>query len=123
MILERKAMSNPTEELKPCPHPSRQLEDYHDGAVICNQCGCVVEQYGKPIENPQPLFPIPQNTRADDWLPIEDAPKDGTEFLAWNGHCRKVTHWNEARGKFIGFECLVAPTHFRHLPQPPKEEG
>ena len=39
-----------------CEHPENKRRDYHDGAVICDECGCVIEQYGKPIENPTPLF-------------------------------------------------------------------
>ena len=120
-------MSNPTEELKPCPACAAKAAHQEEVAYSVDSSyeyiGCTECSMRVIIWRGLALAITEWNTRADDWQPIEDAPKDGTEFLAWNGHCRKVTHWNEARGKFIGFECLVAPTHFRHLPQPPKEEG
>ena len=38
-----------------CDHPKDEREDYHDCSVVCNKCGCVIEQYGKEINPPSPL--------------------------------------------------------------------
>lgn len=64
------------------------------------------------------------------WKPIEEAPKDGTPFLAWNGCWRGVamyyepsypddTPWVGETTEFIE----PPPTHFMPLPPPPKKEG
>lgn len=39
-----------------CEHPKSQQYAYYDGATVCNECGCVIAQYGKPID-PYSLSP------------------------------------------------------------------
>lgn len=73
-----------------------------------------------------------------DWQPIETAPRDGTEILAWDGEDRIVTHWCKFRDGFgdpyegwihpnIGElgPSLAMPTHWQTLaaaPVAPKQE-
>lgn len=69
------------------------------------------------------------------WLPIESAPRDGTEVLLalWdgnnprNGRVLSVGHWHEGmwhndcpRDKTTE---LYPPTHWQPLPAPPEEHG
>ena len=74
--------------------------------------------------------PSAPESRETDWRPIEEAPRDGTPFLAWNGHWRGVAMYFEARYEgdiewvdeqtnYIEPE----PTHWMPLPPPPKKEG
>lgn len=61
-----------------------------------------------------------------DWQPIEAAPRDGTTFLAFNGHWRGVARywealypddpiWVDEHSEFIE----PPPTHWMPLPAPP----
>lgn len=61
------------------------------------------------------------------WQPIETAPKDGTPFLAWNGHWRGVAMYFEARyeedPEWVDEQTNYIepePTHWMPLPTPPK---
>lgn len=36
-----------------CEH--KNIKSYHDDSVICNDCNCVIEQFGEKIDNPVPL--------------------------------------------------------------------
>lgn len=65
------------------------------------------------------------------WLPIEEAPKDGTHILCYvpyGGGFITETWWQEDKGHKEGvivryWYCEggeYCPTHFRPLPQPPK---
>ena len=65
------------------------------------------------------------NTRADQWQPIETAPKDGTLFLAYEkGEEMAVMEWSRRCNSFRvcadteWFSCLH-PTHWMPLPVPP----
>lgn len=51
-----------------------------------------------------------------DWHPIDTAPKDGTEFLAYGDGVRRVSWWTP--GWFHGF-WTKAPTYWMPLPDPP----
>lgn len=78
------------------------------------------------------------NTRADDWRPIETAPKDGRALLAWNGNPLNyvwMVCWAEEGGWFIpscgrdgqthgGYfnSPQFSPTHWKPLPEPPQEK-
>lgn len=39
-----------------CEHPQDQVRGYHDSSLLCHKCNCIIEQYGKKIEPPTPLF-------------------------------------------------------------------
>ncbi len=67
---------------------------------------------------------------AEGWLPVDDAAKDGKEWLVCNsrGHRRVAcwTHWKGVGGKMTwlwadGDRKLTDITHYRPLPAPPTE--
>lgn len=78
-------------------------------------------QQGSVEENPDGLGEF---VRLADiaWQPIETAPKDGTEILAWDGDDRKILRW--ALGRWDDWDempsALGKPTHWMPLPEPPK---
>lgn len=39
-----------------CKHPEAHRSDWHDGAVLCEACDCLIAQDGKAIEPPILLF-------------------------------------------------------------------
>jgi len=41
------------------------------------------------------------NTRTSQWQPIESAPKDGTEILAWDGQGQATIHWSDGRWSLV----------------------
>ena len=41
--------------IKTCTHPASQRRQYHDCTVVCGACNCVIEQFGKPLDEPCPL--------------------------------------------------------------------
>ena len=56
----------------------------------------------------------------DNWQPIETAPKDGTEILAWDGIEHKIARWDEPSGWFLSDWMRCYPTHWQPLPAPPE---
>ena len=65
---------------------------------------------------------IPLYTEAV-WMPIESAPKNGRDMLAFDGSLVRLAFWDDARGgvwsKWPGRESIDA-THWMPLPAPPK---
>ena len=57
--------------------------------------------------------------RSSAWRPISEAPRDGTEILAYRDGFRRVSWWT--KGWFHAF-IDKAPTHFQPLPTPPEGE-
>lgn len=68
--------------------------------------------------------------QVEGWRPIESAPKDGTEVLAWgvtalNGQRyapgREVAWWNADEGEWDTRDPCIdfSPTHWQSLPEPP----
>lgn len=61
----------------------------------------------------------------DEWRPIEEAPKDGTELLLYADGKIAIAYWNKYMGWMSPEDNLEAhiandaPTHFRPLPAPP----
>ena len=61
-----------------------------------------------------------------DWQLIETAPRDGTEFLAWDGSGYHVVYSHEfelSNGNHAWFngDVYVKPTHWQPLPDPPEK--
>jgi len=64
---------------------------------------------------------------SDGWQPIETAPRDGTEILAWfppnrqaPTGARTIVQWHHGDWYSPFF---IAPTMWQPLPAPPKEDG
>jgi hypothetical protein len=57
-----------------------------------------------------------------EWQPIETAPKDGTEFLAFQpGWELDFAWWDQARGMWMDRHGdQTVPTHWIPLPPPPE---
>jgi hypothetical protein len=65
---------------------------------------------------------------AQAWQPIETAPKDGTEVLAWRGGRRGIVRWHENSSYWDEWHrptahCRVEPTHWMPLPLTPAKEA
>ena len=114
-----------TDKLKPCPCCySTDIVDWskntdHFYGCECQKCGLTA----KSAEA--------WNTRADDWQPIETAPKDEWILIATPQHDAGMTTsmwdsevewWMIDDGKNPELWLRGdAPTHWKPLPQPPKE--
>lgn len=97
----------------------------------CETCGALVFD-NAPEAEPHCLpcmaaLNHPQPGPNDAWQPIETAPKDGTEFLAWvhtaaGGRVATVQwldgQWVESYD-LAGWMPEYGPTHWRPLPDPP----
>lgn len=43
-----------------CTHPKEALKHWHDSAVLCTDCKCIISQYGEVFDKPYPLYePFP----------------------------------------------------------------
>ena len=61
-----------------------------------------------------------------DWQPIETAPRDGSQFLAWDGVCIENIKWRNGMWQTSWahdekYSMNGAPTHWMPLPQPPED--
>jgi hypothetical protein len=68
------------------------------------------------------------------WRPISEAPRDGTEFLGWNGINSHIWWWNSDQYASKPRPCFTRayartlrdrarqPTHYQPLPAPPPKE-
>lgn len=120
----------PTEELKPCPFcgMTGPLERVSVGDTE------IIERDRCQMSGPHVRSALPHevtkhwNTRDDDWQPIEKAPKDGTLVDLWSQGMRWPSCYLDGQDDDMFWRCdwhdehPENPTHFRHLPQPPKED-
>jgi hypothetical protein len=42
-----------------CQHPADKQQPYHDGAVICTACNCIISQFGNKFNPPVKLSQMP----------------------------------------------------------------
>jgi hypothetical protein len=42
-----------------CQHPAEKQQPYHDGAVVCTACNCIISQYGNKFNPPVKLSMMP----------------------------------------------------------------
>ena len=58
------------------------------------------------------------------WQPISTAPRDGSEYLAYNGKQYCICHWSDMKWANPEAQPMVFPmndaTHWMPLPSPPK---
>ena len=52
-IFYRQVKNPDYEAYKNCPHIN--TSNFHDGAIICDDCTCIISQFGELIENPEPV--------------------------------------------------------------------
>jgi len=133
-------------ELKPCPAGHKEVTIWMDESqfaktsyvVFCH--GTPVEPCGWRVKRDTEAEAIKAwNTRADDWQPIETAPKDGTIILVAVDVPGLVRMVRWASGGMYGVGCwanfpqrgnggigpivlMVPPTRWQPLPQPPQEK-
>ena len=127
-------MTTPT--ILPCPFCGSEasLEDKRLLWVVrCSGCGaCVLGDRAPEPEQELPESywePLRQSAvdcwnQRSAWQPIETAPRDGTEILAWDGIGMKFAWRYEDRWIYdIEMESpyltLWHPTHWQPLPSPP----
>ena len=64
---------------------------------------------------------------ANGWMPIETAPKDGTQILTFSPHGTVICEWLPAgyfrEGDAACWFPIVNPTHWQPLPEPPVERS
>jgi hypothetical protein len=56
--LESENQPEKTKEI--CTHPTHQHESYHDGAIVCKKCNCIISQNGKTFDKPVRLSMFPE---------------------------------------------------------------
>jgi hypothetical protein len=63
------------------------------------------------------------NRRADDWQPIETAPRDGTEVMLWDGYWRVPMYWSSKAEEWTDGDIIIPSeyTYWRPLPKGPGE--
>lgn len=122
-----------TTALLPCPFcgGSAEFVPYKsDGLTLkCTALGCVQRnqrtlRYG--IDSLRASMTKHWNTRAPQWLPIESAPRDGSEMHLCSERGQAVGYWDEDEDSFVtdyrgkGNFDFVAATHWQPLPAPPE---
>lgn len=101
-------------------------------AVMCIDCMShgsyqKTEEQALAAWNKRDYERVPVEQAAQGWMPIDEAPKDGTHILLWaEGYPRPLEgHWESNRVKsagwydHIGNEYFEPPTYFMPLPKPP----
>lgn len=118
-----------TDKLKPCPFcGSTRVREENSPAVGMIWIECFDCKSNGPYANVlSGAWVDAWNKRPSQWLPIEDAPKNGTIILLWRqswSHCRMARWTNVYVGgpKFwvSSTKITAKPTHFQFLPSPPE---
>ena len=101
--------------LKPCP---RCKQNYFDSASgICLRCDKVNEDdlFDQLQEANKRIAELEALTQ---WQPIETAPKDGNWIICTS--TSSIFVWFSLDDGYYG---NTEPTHWKPLPEPPKEQG
>lgn len=133
-------------ELLPCPFCGRAPDEddhYLNQGTKCGGILCCIE--GPEVRAGYDAWPawkeraiIAWNTRVSPWRPIEAAPKDGTQILAYGPYEEMgVVAWSgrqewryqadgsdaiESQGDtWTFYKIMGVPTHWMPLPEPPSE--
>lgn len=127
-------MSKQTEELKPCPFCGGEPETLVSGDdvdlwayVSCSIC----DAQGKEVyfsdggRTAKQVAAEYWNNRANEWQPIETAPKDASRILIYDDEFgRGIVYWHLNRKCWCSDEDSILdywePTHWQPLPEVPK---
>jgi len=109
------------DELRDLAARVRRCESYLYGGAAFHEASLVIERYAALTEA---AITQPVGTWQPDWMPIESAPKDGTDgfapqILAWHPAWKGasyVVHWLKGPGRW---STTMQPTHWTHMPLPP----
>ena len=111
------------------PQPATTRGDGGEGRYsegIMSDGACILyDGQPVPIEDVVALLNAPQSGKKEDgWLPVETAPKDGSEFVTCNmrqGGVKALVHWNRLHGywKSKGDFIHMQATHWAPLPPTP----
>lgn len=116
-------MTEKAPELLPCPFCADGGRPvlHHAKGVKCHKCGA----WGPAFDFAQPED---WNTRAPQWRPISEAPRDGTELLCYVGPSyvggSLILSWFKYNGTeaWRDWDCDAwEPTHFMFRPEAPNE--
>ena len=121
-------------ELRACPfcggedvRYEHRGKDYHSHVVACHECGAITDYFST-----EHYAVAAWNHRADGWRPASEPPKTNAGerpksvmvcAVHPDGRARLHTGWcMEGRWYVPWVEVEAVVTHWRHLPEPPKEE-
>lgn len=121
-------------ELKDCPfcNDSKYLKPFLgalSGRMMCNNCGAVGPHVSFEddftIEEMNEAITTAWNARADDWRPIETAPKDRAIDIYSKSTKERFTDCVFDCGAWQFFEPdgwseIKTPTHWKPIPEGPK---
>ena len=120
--------------LAPCPYCGhdasmavyhrRNSQDPSEHYVVCANARCKVRPYTSFCPSAE-LAARAWNTRAvATWQPLDTAPKDETEFLAWSAgsKCCGIVSWSLLHKCWIDDSGYAAPVPDRWMPIPPPPE-
>lgn len=88
------------------------FRDDYPGHVFALGVGPIQSMLGLAVMNGHIAVP-------NVWQPIETAPKDGTEILAFHRDGQSVAFWDLNMWMEANGEYRVTPTHWQPLPAPP----
>lgn len=124
-----RAITSPLEPFEPIIVNVVSLPEYeNNGKFIEKAANSRIAIKAMYEENLRLKERIAELEKGDEWMPIDDAPKDGTTFLIydsgeyrecwWSGD--EVIGWTSYQTEPYLFPCYF-PTHWKPLPTPPQE--
>ena len=89
-------------------------EDYYGSDLFCGACDTIIDQLRNRIAE------LEARTT---WQPISSAPLQPVgDYLGFDGVYTEKMYWNYPRDGWVDCcdQSFVNPTHWMHLPEPPK---